>query len=121
MTGDEMLDILEALAHGADPETGEALPETSPYNAPHVVRALFLAIRELEAMRETKAKAQRREPARANEAWSAKEERELADAFDQGSAIAELATRHQRTPRAIEARLIRIGKLPPKELTPSTS
>lgn len=119
MTRDEMLDILEALAHGADPETGEALPETSPYNAPHVVRALFLAIRELESMREAKASS-RREPARANEAWSAKEESELASAFDQGVVIAELAVRHERTPRAIEARLIRIGKLPPKDLLPST-
>ena len=106
MTRDEMLEILETLAHGADPETGEVLPDTSPYNDARVVRALFLAIGELR-MREPEARAprdgkrsERETHGRAGQAWTAEEERELADEFDQGIAIDEL-------PRGTSARAVR--------------
>ncbi|QQX78607.1 hypothetical protein JK628_13565 [Shewanella sp. KX20019] len=35
------LKIIEALANGINPLTGEALPEESPYNSPEIIRALF--------------------------------------------------------------------------------
>lgn len=40
--------LLQALASGINPITGQALPATSPYQSIEVTRALFLAIRELE-------------------------------------------------------------------------
>ncbi len=43
-----MLRILLQLAQGVDPETGEIYGEESPYQRPVAVRALFLALRELE-------------------------------------------------------------------------
>ena len=33
--------IIDTLAQGIHPVTGEAMPEDSPYNAPRVIRALF--------------------------------------------------------------------------------
>ena len=33
--------IIDTLAQGIHPITGEAMPEDSPYNAPSVIRALF--------------------------------------------------------------------------------
>ncbi|ACV36796.1 conserved hypothetical protein [Candidatus Accumulibacter phosphatis] len=35
--------IVEALASGIDPETGEVLPAQSTFNSPQVIRALFVA------------------------------------------------------------------------------
>ena len=37
-------EILHALANGVDPVTGEVLPESSPYNNPAVIRALYHAL-----------------------------------------------------------------------------
>ncbi|EGU61756.1 hypothetical protein VINI7043_21551 [Vibrio nigripulchritudo ATCC 27043] len=39
---DRHLEIVEALANGINPQTGEVLPSESPYNSPDVIRALFL-------------------------------------------------------------------------------
>ena len=33
--------IIDTLAQGIHPVTGEVMPEDSPYNAPPVIRALF--------------------------------------------------------------------------------
>ena len=40
--------IIDTLAQGIQPVTGEAMPEDSPYNAPPVIRALHAVSRELE-------------------------------------------------------------------------
>ena len=39
--------IIESLADGIDPVTGEILPEQSAINSPQVVRALFVAAKAL--------------------------------------------------------------------------
>ena len=41
--------IIDTLAQGIHPVTGEAMPEDSPYNAPPVIRALHAVSRALEA------------------------------------------------------------------------
>ena len=108
------LHILQALAQGTDPHTGEAFPGTSPYQHPDTVRALFHAI---EALSEP-APARMRPgsqcaPANAGKPWNDDEDRTLAEGFDAGHAIAELATQHRRTRAAIQARLVRLGKIEP--------
>src|SRR5881398_1863461 len=40
--------IIDTLAQGIHPITGEAMPEDSPYNAPPVIRALHAVSRALE-------------------------------------------------------------------------
>ncbi|KQR67233.1 hypothetical protein ASF92_16110 [Pedobacter sp. Leaf176] len=46
------LEILQAQAAGTDPITGEVFPADSPYNQPEIIRALFFAINQLEALAE---------------------------------------------------------------------
>jgi len=41
MNQEQIISIIEALANGIDPLTGEVLPDTSPYNQPEIIRALF--------------------------------------------------------------------------------
>jgi len=41
---DEAKSLLSALANGIDPITGEVLLDTSPYNEPRVIRALFTVL-----------------------------------------------------------------------------
>jgi hypothetical protein len=50
-------------------------------------------------------------PAQAGKPWSRAEDSELADAFDAGRSIRELAEDHARTEGAIRSRLVRLGKL----------
>ncbi len=110
----ESLGILKQLAEGINPYTGEILPDRSPYQQPQTVRALFQVIIALEGMKETTQKAAPN-PANAGKSWEQAEDEQLKKAFDQGMSIKELAYRHQRTVGAIEARLVRLGKVPSRE------
>ena len=49
MDHEKALSILQALSGGTDPFTGEPFPAASIYQHPDVVRALFQAVRALEA------------------------------------------------------------------------
>lgn len=51
----ETLRILQLLADGVDPHSGEVFEDTSPYQHPQVVRALFHAVRALEGQSGTSA------------------------------------------------------------------
>ena len=122
MERSETCEILEALAGGANPITGQPLPEASPYHHPHVLRALNSALlvmrRSKSPVREGRSPrggAGRAGPANAYLPWNLMEESRLAAAHDSGRSIEELAEEHQRTPRAIQSRLIRLGRLAPPE------
>jgi len=39
--------VLQTLANGVDPVTGEVFPSDSPYNNPDVIRALFTCIQHI--------------------------------------------------------------------------
>lgn len=101
--------ILETLANGVDPSTGEVLAERSPFNDLQVIRALFYAVRELEKLQ--KATRSRPQPANAGKPWAKKEDASLVEAFDAGTPVNELAQRHGRTKGAIQSRLMRHGRL----------
>ena len=45
MDQERAFSIIDALANGIDPSTGECFPENSPYNNPEVIRALFFVLR----------------------------------------------------------------------------
>ncbi len=113
MTPAEAKQVIEVLARGIDPQTGELLPEDNPINNPHVIRALFIAVRALELQAASPIKAVK--PAKvgnAGKSWTADEDQQLLQAFDAGTTVATLATTHQRTTGAITSRLIRLGRLP---------
>ena len=102
--------IVESLADGIDPETGEVLPGESPFNNPQVIRALFVASKALDKL----AKRERRAhglPHNAGKAWSDTEDKELLAAFDSGVSVKALSAKHARTEGAIASRLVRLGRI----------
>jgi hypothetical protein len=113
MTPAEAKQVIEVLAGGIDPATGEVLAEDNPINNPHVIRALFLAAKALELQANKRVRPQPVNPTNAGKSWTEAEDQQLAHAFDAGTAVAELARTHQRTSGAITSRLIRLGRLQP--------
>ena len=112
--------ILQALVQGIDPSTGEELAAGSVLQQADVLRALLAGVAALE---QVGARAQRRAllPDNVGIAWTADEERSLVTAFQAGEALADIATRHARTLRAIEARLERLGLLSAQQRTTTNS
>lgn len=102
--------IVEALADGVDPETGEVLPGQSEFNSPQVIRALFVAVKALERVAKRVDRASSL-PSNAGRSWSDDEDNELLVAFDSGIPVKKLAAHHGRTKGAIAARLVRLGRI----------
>ena len=116
MEQDKALSILKTLADGVDPATGEQFPADSPYQHPDTIRALFWAVQAMGGApaRSQKQAAPRPEggPTNAGKPWSEEEDMHLGKAFDAGRTIDELAQTHKRSRWAIEARLVKLGKIP---------
>ena len=121
MEKEQTLKILCALANGVHPATGEVFAADSAYQHPDTVRALFEAVRTLEGVHPAGAAGRERRtgeaPANTFVRWSAQEEDRLAAGFDAGKNSAELATLHNRSRAAIEARLLKLGKIDVSALT----
>ena len=111
MTPEEAKQIIDVLASGVDPATGEMLPENNPLNSPHVIRALFIASKALERMAGKPTRQGAAAPGKAGKPWSEDEDRRLLDGFDAGTLVAALALAHERSHGAITSRLIRLGRL----------
>src|SRR5690349_20920847 len=109
------LKILNSLANGVHPATGELFAADSPYQHPDTVRALFEAIRSIDGVRP--AVEQQKKPSGGFVRWTQEEEERLAAGFDAGKSTAELAQLHDRSPAAIEARLLKLGKIDVSALT----
>lgn len=107
--------IIDTLAQGIHPITGEAMPDDSPYSAPPVIRALHAVSRALEgapsAAPAEEAPRRRNQPPNAGKAWSAQEDAALETAFDAGIPLKQVAQELGRTAFAVEQRLIKIGKV----------
>jgi len=110
MNPNEALKIIQSLADGVHPDTGEVLSDESPFNDGKVVRALFMAVQALQraAKREQKESAL---PDQAGKPWSDEEDQALLGAFDAGQRAKALAVAHGRTDGAIAARLVRKGRI----------
>ena len=113
------LKILNALANGIHPVTGEVFAADSAYQHPDTVRALFEAVRVLETGNGVSAPERRTGdmPANTFVRWTPEEEERLAAGFDAGRTSAELAKLHNRSRAAIEARLLKLGKIDASALT----
>ena len=112
----DALKIIQQLADGIDPQTGQAFRADSPYQHADTVRALFVALRALDAPPASKQRAAatgENAPSNSGKPWSEDEDKALAAAFDAGGKIPELATQHQRSRFAIEARLAKLGRIEP--------
>src|SRR6185436_16218174 len=110
MNREQTLRILNALASGVHPATGEKFGADSPYQHPDTVRALFEAMRAVEgnpAPASAPATAADRGSAMpqsgSGSRWTPEEEQRLASAFDAGKTVDELARAHNRSRAGIEA------------------
>lgn len=112
------LKIVNALANGVHPATGEVFAADSPYQHPDTVRALTAAARALEGGAQPAPERRNGEvPANTFVRWTPEEEDRLAAGFDAGRTSAELARVHNRSRAAIEARLLKLGKIDVSALT----
>ena len=123
MEKEQALKILNALANGVHPATGEVFAADSAYQHPDTVRALFEAVRAMEGSAPARPAATERRggdlPANTFVRWTPEEEERLAAGFDAGRTSAELAKLHDRSRAAIEARLLKMGKIDVSALTVS--
>jgi len=102
--------VVEALASGINPETGEVLPAQSTFNSPQVIRALFVAGKALDRAAK-RAERDNSLPGNAARSWSDEEDKELLGLFDSGAPVKSIAAKHGRTQGAIAARLVRLGRI----------
>jgi hypothetical protein len=103
--------IVNTLAQGIHPVTGAAMPPDSPYNAPAVIRALFAVA---QALDEKDARPRRESPPNAGKPWTPDEDAMLDAVFGSGGDLKPLAQALGRTLFAVESRLVKLGKLPPR-------
>ncbi len=121
MERQQAMKILNALANGVHPATGEVFASDSPYQHPDTVRALYEAVRTMEVNDSRPAPNPERKtgdvPANTFVRWSLEEEVRLGAGFEAGKSSAELAKLHNRSRAAIEARLLKMGKIDVSALT----
>ena len=110
MQTSDALNIIQALADGVDPITGETLPDNNPCQHPQVVRALFVAVTILERV-EDQPRRTKILPSNAGKSWDAAEDDRLCVSFEAGMTITQLSLRHQRTYGSIKSRLVKLGKI----------
>jgi len=113
--------IIDTLAQGVHPVTGEVMPDDSPYNAPPVIRALVAASRALEGKRSAPAartdrteRVARVQPSNQGKPWSPEDDARLEAAYAAGADLKLVAQELGRSHFGIESRLVKLGKLPPR-------
>lgn len=91
MEHEEAKKVLELLAKGISPETGELLANDGPFNEPRVIRALYFA---LGLFGSTKGPAESKNPpAQAGKPWPPEEDERLLKSFDSAKALGSLQKR----------------------------
>jgi hypothetical protein len=113
----EVITVLESLANGVDPQTGDRIP-IDAFHTGQTVRALFAATTILKATDtpEPPWQATRKRTTTltaAGTAWSAEEDARLGQEFDGGMTVSQIALQHGRTSGGITARLVKIGRIDP--------
>lgn len=108
--------VIETLAQGIHPVTGMLMDADSPYNEPMVIRALFTVARALEGSGKEPRQPAERRPGAPNQGkpWAPDDDARLDAAFASGADLKVLAQELGRTPFALESRLVKLGKLPPR-------
>jgi hypothetical protein len=108
--------ILQALIQGVDPFDGSELASGTVLQNADVLRALLAGVAALE---QDAARASRRAqlPRNIGRSWSEEENAKLVTSFHAGEHLTDIATRHGRTLRAIEARLEKLGLITAEERT----
>ncbi len=118
---DTHVKIIDALANGINPITGEYLAADSLYNHPDIIRAMFTTLKHLNSPPKKKAKVKKTTPEKQAEnierglprnaglPWLEEQRNELAEQFNLGTQIQTLANVYERTSGAITAELKKQG------------
>jgi hypothetical protein len=117
MERQEVITVLESLANGVDPQTGNRIP-LEAFHSGDTVRALYTATTLLKGADNPQAPAPRARTrttslTAAGTAWSADEDARLGQEFDGGMTISQIALQHGRTSGGITARLVKLGRIDP--------
>lgn len=102
-------ELIEGLADGVNPLTGEVLPLEDSCNQPDVVRALHAI---LSAIPE---KTQKVQPENAGKPWTNEDDRILTAMYDEGKTRREICEYFKRSTGGIASRLVRLGKIPDRD------
>lgn len=97
-------EIINALAEGVNPLTGEILPDDHLCNTGDVLRALQFAANSLN-------KKKQNPPENAGKPWSEEDDDKLCKMFDAGISNREIKQYFKRTETGIASRLVRLGKI----------
>lgn len=103
--------IIDTLAQGIHPVTGEAMPPDSPYLAPPVIRALFTVSQALGSAAAPRRRERTDLPANTGKPWSAEDDEALRAGFGAGTPTKDLAAALGRTRWAVESRLVKLGEM----------
>lgn len=109
MQTSEALKIIQTLADGVNPVTGEVLADDSLNQNPQIIRALFAAAESLQQNEERQRRKQTL-PEHTGTPWETEEEKTLCAGFEADMSINELAQKHKRTRGSIQSRLVKLGK-----------
>jgi len=116
MEPDRAIEIVEKLAGGVDPFTGERFPSSSAYQQADTVRALHLS---LEGLKKLKRSTSRKTgPGRL---WTENEENELLRQFDDKIDVDQIAKEHDRSKGAIWSRLEKLGRISRRDVSGAAS
>lgn len=109
MTAAEAREILQAMLDGADPVTGEILPQEHICNYPEVMRALQMAISSMADVRHASAKVRKNGRLNAGRVWTVGDISELELLFSAGAAMDEMCRQLQRRERGVKKQLAALG------------
>ena len=98
-------ELLEVLADGIDPLTGEVLPDDHVCNKGEIIRALHCAIEALSRKRRAPL------PENNGKPWTEELDNELCRLFDEGVKRQALCAHFKRTSGSILSRLEKLGKV----------
>lgn len=101
-------ELLTMLSDGVNPITGGVLPKDDICNQVEIVRALNTVLRFLESQPKIAVK---KSPENAGKPWTNEDEEVLGRMFDAGYTRKEIYNHFKRSPGAIAARLVKMGKI----------
>lgn len=120
MDSEHAIEVLENLANGVNPATGEVFQYDSPYNNPLIIRALFSILVLLRTPQRKRTVKQRQAdnvrsgmPRNYGMPWPQEMLDELLAQYQASVSTADLASQYERSEASIIAQLIRLGAISP--------
>lgn len=104
--------IVEILADGVNPMTGEVLSDSDSCNQVEVVRALHTVLKALDTPQQ---KSRKPKAENAGKPWTESDDRTLCEMYYAGYSNRELCEHFKRSSGAIDSRLVKLGKLQASE------